>query len=279
MHTTIDGRAVYCHRSDAAAASAQAATLVLIHGALNDHTVWLAQSRGLARQGYTVLAPDLPGHGGSAGPALDSVDAMADWLLALLDAAGVARACLVGHSMGSLIALEAAARAPARVSALALLGSSAPMRVADALLATARDDPAAAIAMIATWSHAARPAAGIDPAALEALSRQLMGRVADAGLPGLLHTDLSACNAYANGTKAAAGLACPVLFVLGRQDKMTPPRAAQALVAALKGTTEGATVVELDAGHAMMAELPDAVLAALVDFSEASQMDCRPGRN
>src|SRR5207244_5808964 len=92
--------------------------VVFIHGALNDHSVWTLLARWFAHHGHAVLAPDLPGHGRSEGPPLASVEALADWLLALLDAAGVGSAALVGHSMGSLIALEAAARAPARATRL-----------------------------------------------------------------------------------------------------------------------------------------------------------------
>jgi pimeloyl-ACP methyl ester carboxylesterase len=245
------------------------ATIVFLHGALNDHSVWSHQSDALAERGYAVLAPDLPGHGAdSPGPALASVEAMAGWLLAHLEANGVARALLVGHSMGSLIALEAARRDPARIAGLALLGTAAPMKVSDALLASARDDQAGAIAMVAQWSHAPLPAtegSAAEPS-LQERSRQLMERIAAEGPAGLLHTDLAACKAYAGGPEAIAALDCPVLFILGRLDKMTPPRAAAALT---QGARHG-TVVEVDAGHAMMAEQAGAVLEALASFAAAS---------
>jgi len=240
--------------------------IVFIHGALNDHSVWNAQVDALQRHGHQVLAPDLPGHGGTPGPALATVETMADWLLAWLDAAGVTRVLLAGHSMGSLIALEAAQRAPARVAGLALLGTAAPMKVADALLATALADQDSAIAMVAHWSHAAAAADAADSdggAALEDASRQLMARVAAAGPAGLLHTDLAACKAYANGAQAAADAACPVLFILGRGDRMTPPRAAKTLTEAVRH----GTIVEVDAGHAMMAEQSAAVTDALLAFA------------
>jgi pimeloyl-ACP methyl ester carboxylesterase len=237
--------------------------IVFIHGALNDHNVWRAQVGALRRHGHQVLAPDLPGHGGTPGPALATVEAMAGWLLAWLDAAGVTRVVLAGHSMGSLIALEAAQRAPARIAGLALLGTAAPMKVADALLDAALADQDSAIAMVAHWSHAAAAADSADGAALEEASRQLMGRVAAAGPAALLHTDLAACKAYANGAQAAAGAACPVLFILGRTDRMTPPRAAKTLTDAVRH----GTIVEVDAGHAMMAEQPAAVTDALLAFA------------
>lgn len=233
--------------------------LILLHGALNDHTVWTAIADGLAARGWNVLAPDLPGHGARPGSALASVEAMADWLLAQLDEAGIDRAVLGGHSMGSLVALEAASRAPGRVAGLALLGSTWPMAVSDALLASARDDEAAAIDMVAQWSHMQGNDAAIDA------TRALMQRVAQRA-PGarLLYKDLQACNAYANGATAAGAIRCPVLLVQGSQDRMTPPRKATALTNALAHSN----IVSVDAGHAMMAEQADAVLAALAAFAD-----------
>lgn len=253
----VHGKTVWCNHGGKAL-DPSLPTLVFLHGALNDHSVWSQMADRLARHGLNVLAPDLPGHGRSAGPALDSVEALADWLPALLDAAGVETALLAGHSMGSLVALETAYRTPQRVRGLALLGTAAPMRVSSALLASTRDDEAAAIDMVSQWSHA-------QPALREA-SRQLMRQVAAHGQPQLLHLDLAACNAYAHGEAAMGALDCPVHFILGSLDKMTPPRAAQALTAAARH----GTVVNVEAGHAMMAEQPQAVLDALLAFARAA---------
>jgi pimeloyl-ACP methyl ester carboxylesterase len=246
---------------------AQQPTIVFIHGAQNDHSVWGLQSRWFAHHGYKVLAPDLPGHGRSGGAALSTVEAMADWLLALLDAAGSSRALLVGHSMGSLIALEAAFRAPDRVSGLALLGTTWPMKVSDGLLAASKDELQAAIDMVNIWSHstmAPRPSAPGPGFSTMGMSRRLMQRLAQQNPAQLFYTDFSACNAYANGGLAAAAVGCPTLFVLGTRDMMTPPRSAQALTAAVKH----GRIVTVDAGHAMMAEQPDAVLDALIAFAD-----------
>src|ERR1700709_256940 len=104
-------------------------TVMLLHGAGFDHTTWALHSRWFAHHGYGVLAPDLPGHGRSSGAPLTAIADMADWTVALLDAAGAAEARLVGHSMGSLIALETAARHPAKVTRLDLMGTAATMTV------------------------------------------------------------------------------------------------------------------------------------------------------
>jgi len=264
LEGTFAGQAAYAYTGPGAGSSvgAGAPAIVFIHGAQHDHSVWAPQTSRFIERGWRVLAPDLPGHGRTPGPALAGVEAMADWVLALLDAAGVASVLLVGHSMGSLVALEAAARAGIRTSvrirALALLATAWPMTVSDALLACARADEARAIDMVNIWSHASL----LDSSA-PAENRRLMQRMAARNPNQLLYTDFSACQAYAGGLEAAACIACPVLFILGRRDAMTPPRAAQALVKALPQ----AQVVQLDGGHALMAERPGAVYDALAAFA------------
>src|SRR4051812_27096445 len=138
MIIQIHSHDVYCDISASDAATSPSAgalpTMVLIHGAAQDHSIWDWYSTALAAAGCSVLAVDLPGHGQSGGAALDSIEAQALWLLAVLDALGIRHAALIGHSMGALTALEAAWQAPQRIRKIALLGVAFPMRVADALL-------------------------------------------------------------------------------------------------------------------------------------------------
>ena len=245
--------------------------VVFVHGGEHDHSVWALQSRYLAHHGFSVLALDLPGHGRSGGAAIASIEGIADWLLAMLDANGVERATLVGHSLGSLVALDTAARAPARVERIALVGAAVPMRVSDALLDAARNDEPRALDMINFWSHStinARPGAPAPGFSIFVQNRRLMERQR----PGVLFTDFAACNAYAAGFERADALACPVLFVLGQRDSMTPPRQARELIercrtAAARNGLPAPTVVEIaDCGHSIMAERPDALLSALRAF-------------
>jgi pimeloyl-ACP methyl ester carboxylesterase len=236
--------------------------VVFIHGAQHDHSVWILQSRYLAHHGYAVLAVDLPAHGRSDGAPKTSIEAMSDWLVAMLDAAGVSSAVLVGHSGGSLVALETAAGHPSRVAKLVLVGTAFPMRVADELLNATRDDEPRAIDMINIWSHAGYAQKPSSPGPgfwVVGQNKRLMERMKK----GVLHADFAACNAYGNGLAAAASVRCPTLLILGRRDMMTPPRATRSLREAMPQ----AEVVEVPAsGHALMAEAPDHVLDALRSF-------------
>jgi pimeloyl-ACP methyl ester carboxylesterase len=236
--------------------------IVFIHGALNDHSVWTLLARWFAHHGHSVLAVDLPGHGRSGGPVLADVEALADWIWALLDATGVEKAALVGHSMGSLIALEAAARAPERASRLALVATAYPMKVSETLLTAAREAPQQAIAMVNSFSHsgwAAKPSYPGPGAWLHGGGRALMQRMqARQTAVNLFAHDFKVCDAYAGGLEAAARVSCPSALLLGERDQMTPPKQTQALTQALK-----ARVLLLPAGHSLMAEAPDQVLGAL----------------
>jgi pimeloyl-ACP methyl ester carboxylesterase len=243
--------------------------VAMVHGAVHNRSIWAQHGRWLAEEGFATFAPDLPGHGESGGQALGDVAACADWLLALLAQAGVRRAVLAGHSMGALVALEAAARSARghggiRVEALVLLGAAVPMKVAPAMLAAAEAEPFEAIDKMASYSHAR----GADQArdADRALMRQEQSRHAQAGHGNLLLRDLALCDAYAEGLQAATAVACPSTLIVGQQDRMTPAAAAGELALALK-----AQRVELATGHNLMAEDPEGVQRA---FSQA----CAPLR-
>lgn len=269
MQIQVNGNTTYCYTGGKPFDAAKP-TVVLIHGVLNDHSVWALQSRYMANHGWNVLAVDLPGHCRSAGEAPASVEAGADFIAALLDAAGVQRAALVGHSFGSLIALEAASRAPERITHLAMVGTAYPMVVSPALLESSVSDPQRAIAMVNTFSHSllAPPPSSLGPGTwLYGSSRALMRRVlASNREANVFHIGFKACNDYANGEAAMEKVQCPVLFLLGDADQMTPPRATKALV----GKARNAKVVTVHAGHALMSEAPDAVLFALRDFVTAA---------
>lgn len=246
-------------------------TVVFLHGAQHDHSVWILQSRYLAHHGYGVLALDLPGHMRSEGPPLATVEAMADRIAEALRSAGVGRFIAVGHSMGSLIALELARRLPAAACGVALVATAFPMRVAEPLLNATREAPAEALDMINVWSHSSS-IAGFDrkPSnpgpgfSIMWQNLRLMQRIRQRDGDDVLPIDFVACNSYAAGLETAAALRCPALFVLGSSDLMTPPRAAKALIDACR---QPQVVTLPHAGHALMAEDPDGVRTAIAEFA------------
>jgi pimeloyl-ACP methyl ester carboxylesterase len=234
-------------------------TVLFIHGAGMDHTVWALQTRYFAHHGRAVLAVDLPGHGRSGGALLRSIAEMASWIVRMLDAAEVQSAALVGHSMGALIALEAAAAAPARVRSLALLGVAERMPVHPDLQAAADGNRRLAPELVSSWGHGRSSHLGGNPAPglwMMGGSLQLLERAP----AGALAADLAACNAYAGALAAAGRVACPTLLLLGALDRMTPPAKATPLAGAIKRVR---TVTLPGAGHMLMSERPDAVIDAL----------------
>lgn len=261
----FDGRRVRV--ADSGAPAADAPAVVLIHGAGHDHETWDEVAAALAGAGLRPLAPDLPGHGGSDGPALADVGAQAGWLLRLVDALELPRFCLAGHSMGSLTALAAAVRAP-RCTGLVLLGSMAPMPVAPVLLEAAREDPPVAHALINKWTFG--PVDVLGEARLDTLQARNLRRM-ERQAAGSLALDLGACDAWQDGLAAAARVRCPALLICGERDRMTPPELAAPLFDALHAAAGGASLIRIPgAGHALMDEAPATVSDAIRAFVAAA---------
>ena len=269
MELSVNGQKTYCYTGGKPFEPAQP-TVVFIHGVLNDHSVWILQSRYLAHHGWNVLAVDLPGHCRSGGEAPSTVEEAADFIAALLDAAGVQRAALVGHSWGSLIALEAAARLKERVSHLVLVGTAFPMKVSQALLDSSLHDPMKALNMINVFSRStlAPPPSALGPGTWVYGASLALGRrvLASNTKVNVFHRGFKACDSYTNGEFAIQAITCPVLFVLGAQDQMTPPKAAQGLVTAARNAGRMVHIASLAVGHHQMTEAPDETLFAIRDF-------------
>lgn len=258
MDLIIDGRRVFAGSGGREFDPALPST-VLLHGAGMDHTVWALQARWLAHHGRNVLALDLPGHGRSSGPALDRIEALADWVLVVCAALPLERFRIVGHSMGSLVALEAAARAGNRCEALALLGFAPAMRVHPDLLAAARAGAHEAVELMTSWGLGLQSQLGSNP--LPGLWRvggalHLLERAA----PASLAASLAACDAYRGAGDAAKRIHCPTLLLLGDDDRMTPAARGSAFAADIP---HARTVVLPGVGHQLTIEDPSATLAAL----------------
>jgi len=261
MRISVCGRSTYAYSGTRAFDPARA-TLLFVHGAATDHSVWALQSRYFAHHGWNALALDLPGHGKSDGVALASVSSIADWIISVLDALDVPRAILIGHSLGSLAVLDCAARHPARVGKIALLGPAVPMPVSDVLLAAAKDNDHTAYELINGWSYSAAKQLGANRQPGVWMTGNAM-RLMERTQPGVLHRDLLACHLYADGLTCASRVACPTLLLLGQRDIMAPPKSAQALAQTLADVR---TVTIPGCGHSMMSEEPDIVLDSLREF-------------
>ncbi len=268
MNFQVNGHNTYCY-TGGKTFDADRPTIIFIHGVLNDHSVWILQTRYLANHGWNVLAVDLPGHCRSAGEPPATVEEAANFVIALMDAAGLEQAALVGHSYGSLIALEAAALAPQRVRQLVLVGTAFPMKVSPALLEASLNEPMKALEMVNIFSRAtlAPPPSALGPGTWVYGASMALGRRVLASNPrvNLFHTGFKACDSYTHGEVAMAQMQCPVLFVLGSADQMTPPKAAQSLI----NKAPYPKVVTLPGGHHQMTETPEQMLAALTGFLKA----------
>jgi pimeloyl-ACP methyl ester carboxylesterase len=269
MYFKVNGHSSYCYTGGKSFDPAKP-TVVFIHGVLNDHSVWVLQTRYMAHHGWNVLAVDLPGHCRSEGDAPGSVEEAAQFVTALMDAAALRRAALVGHSWGSLIALEAASRLKERVSHLVLVGIAYPMKVSKTLLDASLEAPQKAIHMINVFSRAtlACPPSALGPGtwvwgASTALNRRVLASNAKVNV---FHRGFKACDSYANGEAAMAAISCPVLLVLGNEDQMTQAKGAQSLIDKAKESGKPFKVVRLPVGHHQMTEAPDETLFAIRDF-------------
>ncbi len=269
MQIQIQNHSTYVYTGGKAFDAAKP-TIVFIHGVLHDHSVWGLQTRYFAHHGFNVLAVDLPGHCRSAGDAPQTVEQAAAFVVALLDTLGVQRAALVGHSWGSLIALEAAALLLERVTHLALVGTAYPMKVSPALLDAALNEPMKALKMINVFSRStlAAPPSSLGPGTWVYGTSMALGRrvLASNAKVNLFHRGFKACDSYAGGEAAMQKVTCPVLFLLGTHDQMTQPKAAKLLIDTARAAGKDVKRVDLAVGHHQMSEAPEATLSALKEF-------------
>ena len=260
MKLEVRGQSTYCYTNGRDMDPGKD-SIVFVHGAGMDHTVWTLFARHFARHGRNVIAVDLPGHGRSAGEPCASIEDMGDWVVDLLDALQLQQAAVVGHSLGSLVALDCAARHPDRVRAIALVGCTTPMPVSDAILDAAAANDHAAFNMLTEYGYSKRHLyGGNSNPGMWMVGSTL--RLFERSRPGVLHADMSACNNYQEGLARAATVTCPVLVVLGESDRLTPVRSTQPLLDALPSPQ---VRILKGAGHTLMSEAPNALLDALVE--------------
>lgn len=261
MKLSIDGNEIHA-ATGGRAHMAGRRWIVFLHGSGYSHLTWVLQTRALAYDGWNVLAPDLPGHGLSQGEPPASVEEMAAFALAVMDAAGADKALLAGHSMGGLIALEIARIAPQRVEALVLIGTAAEIPVNPKLVETAVTKPDEAIAAMNAWGYG--PGAHVTQNTWPGANHIAFGMaMMHEGKRNALAEGLKACAGYKHGAEAAAGFKGRALCIVAEFDRMTPNRNGLALAAMLAGAR---TVFVKGSGHSMHTEAPREVNEALRAF-------------
>lgn len=258
MKLVSSGKVTYIYTSNKAIDPSRP-SLVFIHGAGFDHSVWTLFARHFSRHDWNVIALDLPGHGRSEGPVLESIEVMASWTISLIDTLTLDRVAVVGHSMGSLITLEAASRLRNRVTHAVLMGSISPMPVSDPILDATANKPGAAHSMLTSFGFSKQNLMGGNPNPGMWMVSESMRRYEDEG-QSALDRDMRACNAYKRGLEAASEITAPTLLLHGDADRLTPLRATKALLNTLSNARMH---IVPGAGHSLMVEDPNHVLDQL----------------
>ena len=230
-------------------------TVMFVHGSGLDHRSWALQTRWFAYNGYSVLAPDLPGHSLSEGDALQSIEDMGAWLAEFIAASGANRVHAVGHSQGFLEVLELANQAPQLLKSITGIGTAGAIPVNPALIEAAKNSAGAAAEMLLMWGfgpdaqYGISAVPGMQPIAI---GRQIMAR-------NPLHADLVACAEYKNGSEVAKSIDVPSQLILARKDRLTPLKAGLAFAEEL-----GASVTVIERyGHMLPIEAPRQTLQKL----------------
>ena len=233
--------------------------IIFIHGTGMDHTVWTLPVRHFLRKRRDVIAIDLPGHGSNQDKTLSSVEKISDYIYAFLDKNSISNFSVVGHSMGSLIALEMASSQPERVNAISMIGTAFPMQVNDALLDSAKNNSQIAIDILTFvgYSYASRLGGNKNPGIwMTELTKRLMQKSSK----GVIYKDLKACADFKYGLEKANKVQGKVQLILGSNDFLTPKFKAQNLIQAFKNPS----VEEVKgSGHSLMMEEPNKVLEYL----------------
>ena len=213
MIITIQNKSV--HASDAGQSIQNSKeTIVFLHGSGLSHIVWSLTEQFFSNKNYNVLSIDLPGHGNSEGPSLDSIEKIADWLEEVFTKIDIRELTLLGHSQGCLISLEYSYKYPKRVKNIIFVAGSYKIPVNQDLIDLASAGDMNAIKLMMKWGYGdPKRFIGGNPVQKIINSPREVSQI--------LAVDLKACNNYKNGITAAKKIKCPTLFILGDLDKMT----------------------------------------------------------
>ncbi len=261
MNILIDGMDIFIN-TGGKEFSADQSSVILIHGAGMDHSVWSQQNRYLAHHGFNIFAIDLPAHGRSGGSPLSDINQMADFISSLIDQLPCEKAMLVGHSMGAMTAFATAANHCKKVISIILCGMAATMPVHPMLLQKAKENDAIAAEFIASWGHGEKAHMGGNIANGIWMVKSAINLIKICQ-NDVLYNDLKACDDYKDMVGMAYQVKCPTLLLLADGDKMAPVKSAKSLLEELPNASQ---VIINDSGHMMMSETPNSCLDNIIKF-------------
>tara|TARA_Y100001970_G_C14064854_1_gene766116 strand:- start:292 stop:1026 length:735 start_codon:yes stop_codon:yes gene_type:complete len=190
-------------------------SILLMHGSGLTHIVWSLHEQFYANQGYNVLSVDLPGHGNSEGPSLKSIEEISDWIKSLMNVLDIKKLIIIGHSQGSLVGIDFAARYPNLINSLVLVAGSYKMPVNQDLINYAEAGDEKAVLLMMKWGYEGSKAfIGGNPVKKIINSSREIREV--------LAVDLNACNNYKGGKESLGKINCSTLCIFGDLDKMVP---------------------------------------------------------
>ena len=231
-------------------------TIVFLHGSGLSHIVWSLAEQFFSSKNYNVLSIDLPGHGNSDGPCLDSVEKIADWMEKVFDKLKLKNLILVGHSQGCLEILEYSSRYKERLKKLVFVGGSNKMPVHPDLIELAQSGHSDAVKLMMKWGYeGSKKFIGGNPV------EKIIQSPRD--ISEILAVDLNACNNYSNGSEAAKVIDLPSMFILGELDKMVNLEAGKKFSNLIKNST---THVIKGCGHMIMIEKAFEMREKILEF-------------
>ena len=231
-------------------------TIVFLHGSGLSHIVWSLAEQFFSSKNYNVLSIDLPGHGNSDGPCLDSIEKIADWMEKVFDKLKLKNLILVGHSQGCLEILEYSSRYKERLKKLVFVGGSNKMPVHPDLIELAQSGHSDAVKLMMKWGYeGSKKFIGGNPV------EKIIQSPRD--ISEILAVDLNACNNYSNGSEAAKVIDLPSMLIFGELDKMVNLQAGKKFSNLIKNST---THVIKGCGHMIMIEKAFEMREKILEF-------------
>jgi len=231
-------------------------TIVFLHGSGLSHIVWSLTEQFFSNKEYNVLSLDLPGHGNSEGPCLESIETIADWLEKVFIKLKLDKVIIVAHSQGCLEALEYSYKYKSRLKKIVFVSASYRMPVNKDLIDLASNGDSEAVKLMMKWGYeSSKKFIGGNPV------ERIIQSPRD--ISEILAVDLIACNNYSNGSEAAKALDCQSMIILGELDKMVNLEVGKKFSSLVKNSI---TYIIKGSGHMIMIEKAFEMREKILEF-------------